>query len=253
MDERKQQSEVEGTPTAGFVTNTGVLTNWARQGTAGTTYTFVSPATLSPSTRNPRQIFVAYPFKVYPKADYRPVFTEVGKAFDVKFVFADEKITTLHILEKVRDLIRSSRFGIYDISDWNANVTLELGLAFGMAERAYIACDPSKTDTEEVPADLRGLDRIQYASYAELSEGVTKLLSQEFPIEPEPGVEDQLGKLRGQTLALVGDSEGLKIGDIARALGVSTDYARLIVKPLLSSGEMRTEGQKRGTKYFLAG
>jgi hypothetical protein len=78
------------------------------------------------SVRKPRQIFVAYPYTLYDKADYRKPFAELGKAFDVQFVFADQKITTLHILQKIADYIRSSRFGIYDISGWNANVTLEL-------------------------------------------------------------------------------------------------------------------------------
>src|SRR5262245_57641252 len=108
--------------------------------------------------KDQRQVFVAYSYNLYPRADYRKVYQELGRAFQVKFVFADEKITTLHILQKIADYIRGSRFGIYDISGWNANVTLELGLAFGLNERAYIAIDPSKTTVTEVPADLRGLD-----------------------------------------------------------------------------------------------
>ncbi|MCX7902851.1 MAG: hypothetical protein N2483_11385, partial [Burkholderiaceae bacterium] len=81
-------------------------------------------------TRNPRQIFVAYPYTLYDTSDYRKPYKELSKAFNVQFVFADEKITTLHILQKIADYIRSSRCGIYDISGWNANVTLELGLAY---------------------------------------------------------------------------------------------------------------------------
>lgn len=45
--------------------------------------------------RIPRQVFVAYSYKLYPKADYRKVYQEVSKAFQVDFVFADEKITNL--------------------------------------------------------------------------------------------------------------------------------------------------------------
>jgi len=119
-------------------------------------------------TKNSRQIFVAYSYRLYPKADYRKVYKELSEAFNVEFVFADEKITSLHILQKIANYIRSSRFGIYDISGWNANVTLELGLAFGLNEKAFIAIDPAKTDISEVPSDLRGIDRIQYGSYSEL-------------------------------------------------------------------------------------
>lgn len=204
---------------------------------------------LPDSKRNMRQIFVAYPYKLYPKADYRKVFRELEKAFDVKFVYADEKITTLHILQKIANYIRSSRFGIYDISGWNANVTLELGLAFGLNEKAFIAIDPSKTDINEVPADLRGIDRVQYRSYSELQEGLTKLLSQEIPVERSHDVENQLAELRREAVEIVNQSEGLKIADIAQLLGVSTDMAKLIVKPLVGK-ELRTEGTRRGTRYF---
>jgi len=210
--------------------------------------TILAPELPDPK-RNMRQIFVAYPYKLYPKADYRKVFRELEKAFDVKFVYADEKITTLHILQKIANYIRSSRFGIYDISGWNANVTLELGLAFGLNEKAFIAIDPSKTDINEVPADLRGIDRVQYSSYSELQEGLTKLLSQEIPVERSHDVENQLAELRREAVEIVNQSEGLKIADIAKLLGVSTDMAKLIVKPLIGK-ELRTEGARRGTRYF---
>ncbi len=125
-----------------------------------------------------------------------------------------------------------------------------LGLAFGLGEKAYIAIDPSKTNVDEVPADLRGLDRIQYGSYAELQAGVEKLLLQEFPVEPTHDVENQLRQLRNQAVSLVGDSEGLKIPDIANLLGVSVDMAKVIVRPLVGD-KLRIEGIKRGARYYL--
>lgn len=213
------------------------------------------PSILAPglpnAVRDTRQIFVAYPYLLYPKSDYRKVFRALTTAFDVKFVFADEKITTLHILQKIADYIRSSRFGIYDISGWNANVTLELGLAFGLNERAFIAFDPSKTNNAEVPSDLRGIDRIQYSSYSELEDGLGRLLSQEIPVERSHDVEDQLVTLRRQAVRLVGESEGLRITDIGKLLGVSTDMAKLVVKPLVGK-DLKTTGNRRGTRYYLA-
>jgi hypothetical protein len=165
-------------------------------------------------------------------------------------VFADEKITNLHILQKIANYIRSSRFGLYDISGWNANVTLELGLAFGLSEKSYIAIDPSKTDIDEVPADLRGIDRIQYSSYAELQSQVERLLAQELPVPRTHDVENQLTQLREQALNLISESEGLKIPDIAKLLGVSIDMAKVVVKPLVGP-KLRIEGIKRGAKYYL--
>ena len=201
--------------------------------------------------KNERQIFVAYPYRLYPKADYRRVFRSLAEAFGVTFVFADEKITHLHILEKIQNYITESAFGIYDISGWNPNVTLELGLALGLGEPAYIAIDPNKTDVNEVPADLRGIDRIQYASYAELEDSLGTLIAQELPVPKTHDAENQLVELRTQALDITSADTGLKMPDLAKALGVSTALAQVVVRPLVGKG-LRTEGQKRGTKYFRA-
>lgn len=83
-------------------------------------------------------MFVAYAYNLYPKDDYRGVFKELSKAFKVEFRFADERITSLHIMNKIRNMIRESAFGVYDISSWNPNVTLELGIAMGMQAKHFI-------------------------------------------------------------------------------------------------------------------
>ena len=201
--------------------------------------------------KKPRQIFVAYSYRLYPEADYRRVYNELAKAFKVEFVFADAKITTLHILQKIANYIRESRFGIYDISGWNANVTLELGLAFGLSEKSFIAINPKQTVVDDVPSDLRGLDRIQYTSYAELQAGLERLLAQEFPVQPAHDVENQLVQLREQAVRVISESEGLKVPDIANLLGVSIDMAKVIVRPLVDDGKLRIEGVKRGAKYYI--
>lgn len=202
--------------------------------------------------RNSRQIFVAYPYTLYDTNDYRKPYKELAKAFNVQFVFADEKITTLHILQKIADYIRSSRCGIYDISGWNANVTLELGLAYGMNEKAYVISNPKQHPAGEVPSDLRGLDRMQYTSFSELQSALEKILTQEFPIQPAHDVENQLDTLRKHALSVIKDApDGLKINDIASLLGVSGDVAKVVVHPLVGKN-LRTEGVRKGTKYFSA-
>ncbi|HZR82882.1 MAG TPA: hypothetical protein VFD92_17430 [Candidatus Binatia bacterium] len=214
---------------------------------SGESVSILAPGLPNP-TRNARQVFVAYSYKLYPEADYRKVYRELAKAFNVEFIFADEKITNLHILQKIANYIRSSRFGIYDISGWNANVTLELGLAFGLAEKSYIAIDPSKTPIEEVPSDLRGIDRIQYGSYVELGGKIEKLLAQELPVQRTHDVENQLAQLRADAVRVIGESHGLRINDIAKLLGVSKDMAQVVVRPLVGE-QLRIEGIKRGARY----
>ncbi|MBB5752532.1 hypothetical protein [Prosthecomicrobium pneumaticum] len=202
------------------------------------------------AAKNPRQIFVAYPYKLYDKKDYRKAYQEAEKAFSVHFVFADEKITDLHILQKIQNYIRESRFSIFDITGWNANVTLELGLALGLTERTFIIFNPSKIDVNEVPSDLRGVDRMHYSSFTDLGENLSRLLEQEFPIVREHPMESQIELLGSEMVKILEAQEGLRIGDIARGLGISVELAKLVIKPLVNRRvEMR--GVKKGAKYYL--
>jgi hypothetical protein len=192
--------------------------------------------------RKPRQIFVAYPYGLFPQRDYRGVFTELAKAFDVEFVFADEKITELHVLQKIYGMIRESAFGIYDISGWNPNVTLELGMAYGLTEPAYLIVNPSVHEKAEAPADLRGLDRLQYMSYSEMSDALTRLLTQLVPQRPAEDPDDYLRDVAEKAAGLISRSPGLKMVEIAKALKVAIPIAQAAIRPLVGQ---RTEKPRR--------
>lgn len=104
-----------------------------------------------------KQVFVAYAYNLYDHRDYRKVYASLEKAFGIKFIFADEKITNMHILQKIISYIRGSDFSLFDISSWNPNVTLELGVALATSDDWYICFNPETTDVREVPSDIRGL------------------------------------------------------------------------------------------------
>lgn len=201
-----------------------------------------------------RRVFVAYPYSM-PKADYRRPFTELAAAFDVEFQFADEEITNKQILDKITEMIVTARFSIFDVTTWNANVALELGIAMGRLRDYYLLFDPTHAKNPEgrdVPADLGGLDRIQYTSYAELEEGLTKLLVQEFGV-PSERPSDPLSAYRSKVPALVKASPGMKIGEIASELGIPVEVAKIVVRPLAVDGDLETTGAKRGTRYYVKG
>ncbi len=195
-----------------------------------------------------RQIFVAYSYRLYPLKDYRRVYKNLEKAFGVSFVFADEKISSLHILQKIVGYIRESRFGIYDISGWNPNVTLELGLALGMNERMFITIDPSKTSIEEMPSDLRGVDRIQYDSYSALEENLERLLAQEVTPTRDPEAANFIPKLQNSIAEVVESADGIGVGSIAKILGVNVDLVKVAIRPLVGN-RVEMKGQRKGAKY----
>jgi len=146
------------------------------------------------------EVFVAYSYGLYPKEVYRRPFKNLEGAFGVRFTFADEKITNQHILEKVAEMVRRARFSIFDISDWNPNVTLELGFAQGAGKDWFIALNPDKKG--EAPADLRGIDRIEYRTFDELQGQLERVLVGRFPPKVK---EDPLGVIEGRVMEALED------------------------------------------------
>lgn len=196
-----------------------------------------------------RQIFVAYAYNLYDKRDYRRVFAELEKAYGVKFIFADEKITNMHILQKIISYIKASDFSIFDISGWNPNVTLELGVALALSENWYICFNPQKSQKDEVPSDIKGMDRIQYESFAELGEKLSILLGQRYPKEVRQPLEVYIAAQREDVRKLVNDHPGLKMNQIAELLRVQVNTAQIIVAPMVGT-DIRVEGKRRGSRYF---
>ena len=68
-----------------------------------------------------------------PKAALRR-FPYCTSGIPLEFHFADSAIRTRHVLDRIRRGIIQTDYSLFDITDWNANVTLELGLAEGLNE-----------------------------------------------------------------------------------------------------------------------
>lgn len=207
-----------------------------------------SEVAIAPGALN-RKVFVAYSYRLYPDEAFRQTFKTVGTAFQIEFVYADERITNEHILDKISRMIQEARFSIFDISDWNPNVTLELGIARGSGRRWFIAIDPSKATGEipEAPADLRGFDRIQYSTFSELQRGLTRLFAQEFP--PESSA-DPLAPLRTRIVSALESSPGMSATDISTAVGVTLPLTQLLLRQMRDDGQIEARGQTRATKYY---
>ena len=198
-----------------------------------------------------KQVFVAYAYGLYDKRDYRKVFGNLERAFGIRFIFADEKITNMHILQKILSYIKSSDFSIFDISSWNPNVTLELGIALALSEDWYICFNPKETDLSEVPSDIRGIDRIQYISFADLEDKLTALLDQRYPRSKRTGVDDYLAKLESDITDLLKTEPGLGVVEMSEVLGINKKMAQVALRQMLDANSIRSEGKTKGVKYYL--
>lgn len=104
-------------------------------------------------------------------------------------------------------------------------------------------------------ADLRGMI---VDAVLESVEGALRATNEPRPSAPPPSQPRAGGKRTAAQIAVavqrlaefVRSNPGLRIEEIARELAVDSRDLQLPVKKLLSDGQLRTEGQKRATRYY---
>ena len=195
-----------------------------------------------------RKVFVAYPWALYDNREaYKAAYIDLQRALDVKFVFAEERVSTGHVLDKIIDMINGADFGIYDVSGWNANVTLEYGVARGLNARAYIAFNPTKTDLGDVPSDVKGYDRLQYGDLSELTEKVSKVVGQELGLGR---ATDPLDEASERLVAQIQKAPGKTIRQLAELLGERIDLVQLLLRR--TGSQWTSTGATKGVRYYPA-
>jgi hypothetical protein len=109
-------------------------------------------------------VFVGHPFAGrFSVKKFRKVFKELP--FQV--IYGNTDLQTKHLLNIMKSNVSKSDFSIFDLSDWNPNVALELGLAEGLGRKPsksyYIVLNTRRS--ADVPSDIRGIQRLEYTSY----------------------------------------------------------------------------------------
>jgi hypothetical protein len=113
------------------------------------------------------EYFVAHEFSLAQIDDLRSAVDGALSGSGLKPYYADSEVRQGHIfMDKILPMIKGTRFGIYEISNpERPNVFLELGAGLAFGKPCIIVCRGGT----EIPADLEGLDRIEYHSYADLT------------------------------------------------------------------------------------
>jgi len=107
-------------------------------------------------------VFVGCPYE--PADDFKE-FKAALDGVPIEFLYAESSIKSKHVVDRIRSGITRTDFSLFDITDWNANVTLEVGLAEGLNWKYYILFRPGRGKKKEPPSDLKGLQRFQYKTY----------------------------------------------------------------------------------------
>ena len=109
-------------------------------------------------TRLP-DVFVGHPFASrFAVKKFRAIF----RILPFNVIYGNTDLQTRHLLTIMKSNITKSDFSIFDLSDWNPNVALELGLSEGLKKKAgkdyYILLNTRRSG--DVPSDIRGLQRL---------------------------------------------------------------------------------------------
>jgi hypothetical protein len=182
----------------------------------------------------------------------------------VRFVFADERIAADMILTKIRESIAECQFALCDVTGWNPNVCLEFGLAIGMGKPVHILyrtgrpgllgriVGRSQVTPDDLPIDMRGYDRIDYANAQGLTLGLEKLIEQEM-LKPDPGIAPGMRFLREKIYKLIESNAGLKKTEIASRLGLEVADIGPVVDRLHRAGRIERRGKYNNAVFYAHG
>lgn len=107
---------------------------------------------------NEKLCFIIMPFTDKLNPIYESIIKPVIKDLKLECLRADEIFTSKPIIEDIWDSIKKARFLIADLTDRNANVFYELGLAHALNKDVILLTQ----DIDDVPFDLRHFRIIVY-------------------------------------------------------------------------------------------
>jgi len=124
-------------------------------------------------TLDSRQVFVGMPFRKKFADLYNHGIVPVLDRYKLKPWKADEEPSNIDILCKICEHLQESQYAIMNITDWNANVLFEVGLAYGLGKHVILIKDKES----DVPVDLKGMEYRQYESSEDLRKELEKFFS----------------------------------------------------------------------------
>ncbi len=125
------------------------------------------------------RVFLAYPFK-FPEIEVA-VRGAVAEFADV--IVAKDEVHGSHILDKILRQMNESDICLFDLTDSNVNVVLELGIAIGRASAYCVLRNVSpghETADADFFSDLKGWDHLRYADTNDLTQKLGEYLPKQL-------------------------------------------------------------------------
>lgn len=148
----------------------------------------------------PKTFFVGFPFRPQYTKDLKEKIDLVAKRLNLKPLYPAETQKKGVILCKVCKEIQETDFSIFDITERNPNVMLEVGLAFGFGKEVILLNNPNYAEElkKGYPIDLSGILIVQYDATSDIkdkSDFERKIKDVMRYLHPEVGV-DRITEIR---------------------------------------------------------
>jgi|GEM_PF-2692015 len=198
--------------------------------------------------------FFAFPFDF--DVEYRITIQRACHDLGVTAIFGDEVRRSQALVDKVCEAIEDCELGFYDITGFNPNVMIEIGMSYCAERATFIMLEPKRhrasaavrAEGEEVPADLQGQHRLVYSNAAELDSELRKTLRQALGIgqnshhDLKLKIDRRLSKAGAQTLR-----------ELAAGIGhEDRDELKIALMALRAEKRVRLDGHGLAARYSRA-
>lgn len=200
------------------------------------------------------KIFFAFPYNF--DDEYRHTLIAACHDLRAEYVFGDGSVSSSTLIDKMCSDIEGCDYAFFDITGFNPNVMMELGMAYQHKHRVYLMYDEKKhrdsaavkslKDKEPIPANIRGQDHFAYRSLSDFDIGVRSALRNALGIGRD-SLEDL--KLRiNRTLI----SRPQRIGEIAASIGgVDQGQVSEALTVLRAERRVTCKGTGMGAKWEI--
>jgi len=120
----------------------------------------------------PRTFFVGFPFKPQYTKDLKEKIDQVANQLNLNPLYPAETQKKGVILCKVCKEIQETDFSVFDITERNPNVMLEVGLSFGFGKEVVLLNNPKYAEElrKGYPIDLNGILIVQYDAVSDIKD-----------------------------------------------------------------------------------
>jgi hypothetical protein len=196
--------------------------------------------------------FFAFPYHF--DDEYRRIL--IAACFDLRleYLFGDDSVGTGALVDKMAAAVESCDYAFFDITGFNPNVMMELGMAYQHKRKIYfmfneakhIASPAVRSGEDAVPANIRGQDHFSYSTLPEFDSGIRKALRDALGVGRN-SLQDL--KIRLNKALLRGPQ---RIGELTKTIGdVDRDKIEQALFVLRAEREVDCKGVGMGARWEL--